>query len=121
MIKHLSIAIPAAAMAAVMLLGPAAPVRANTTTTAILIGAAAALAATAINVSNKNRVASTVVGYLPNGDTVYQDGHVVTRSGQTYYPGDHGRTLSCQNQRCTIVGTNGRYNGRNVGFQHHHH
>lgn len=104
-----------------MLLGPATPARANTTTTAILIGAAAALAATAINVSNKNRVANTVVGYLPNGDTVYQDGHVVIRSGQAYYPGDHGRTLSCRNQRCTIVGTNGTYNGRNVGFQNHHH
>lgn len=104
-----------------MLLGPATPARANTTTTAILIGAAAALAATAINVSNKNRVANTVVGYLPNGDTVYQDGHVVIRSGQAYYPGDHGRTLSCRSQRCTIVGTNGTYNGRNVGFQNHHH
>lgn len=119
--SYMTRTVPAALMSALMFVGPgAAPARANTTSTLLLVGAAAALISTAINVSNKNRQANTLVGYLSNGDRVYADGHVVTRDGQTYYPGDHGQTLQCQNQRCTVVGTNGMYRGRRVGYQNHH-
>lgn len=111
---------PAALLAVLMVAAPAQQARANTTSTLILIGAAVAAAATAINVSNKNAKAHDLVGYLSNGDRAYADGHVVTRNGGTYYPGDHGQTLQCQNMRCTIVGTNGMYRGRNVGYQNHH-
>lgn len=120
MMKLLTRTAPAALLSVLMVAAPAQQARANTTSTLILIGAAVAAAATAINVSNKNQKANDLVGYLSNGDRVYADGHVVTRNGATYYPGDHGQTLQCQNQRCTIVGTNGRYRGRNVGYQNHH-
>lgn len=113
-------AAPAALLSLLMVAAPVQQARANTTSTLILIGAAVAAAATAINVSSKNAKANDLVGYLSNGDRVYADGHVVTRNGGTYYPGDHGRTLQCQNQRCQIVGTNGMYNGRDVGYQNHH-
>ena len=120
MIKFFTKSVPAVFMSAMMLMGPAAPARANTTSTLILIGAAAAILGTAINVSNKNRQANSVVGYLSNGDRVYADGHVVTSGGATYYPGAHGQPLQCQSNRCTIAGTNGMYNGRRVGYQNHH-
>jgi hypothetical protein len=120
MIKFFVKSVPAVFMSAMMLMGPAAPARANTTSTLILIGAAAAILGTAINVSNKNRQANSVVGYLPNGDRVYADGHAVASNGTTYYPGDQGQTLSCQNNRCRIAGTNGMYNGRRVGYENHH-
>lgn len=120
MIKLITRTAPAALLSVLMVAGPATPVRANTTSTLILIGAAVAAAATAINVNNKNQKANTLIGYLANGDRVYADGHVVTRNGGTYYPGDHGQTLQCQDMRCAIVGTNGMYRGRHVGFQNHH-
>ena len=118
--KLLTRSVPAAFLSVLMVAGGTAPARANTTSTLILIGAAVAAAATIINVNNKNQKANTLVGYLSNGDRVYADGHVVTRSGAIYYPGDHGRTLQCQYQRCRIVGTNGLYQGRRVGYQNHH-
>lgn len=120
MIKMLTRSMPAVFMSALMIAGPAAPARANTTSTLILIGAAVGLISTAINVASKNRQANTVVGTLSNGDTVYADGHVATRNGQTYYPGDHGQTLQCQYNRCAIAGTNGTYQGRFVGYDDHH-
>ena len=98
---------------------PAQPARANTTST-LLIGAAAAAAAfTAINVTNKNKKANTLVGHLRNGDAVYADGHVIRRNGAKYYPGDNGQTLSCSNMQCSIVGQNGVYNGHHYGYTHH--
>ena len=113
---HSSIA--AALVVAVLGLSAPAPAKANTFST-LLIGAAAAGAAlTAINVTNKNNKARALAGYLPNGDAVYQDGHVATRSGGKYYPGDHGQTLQCENQRCRIVGTNGNYNGHHYRMTH---
>ena len=120
MIKLLTRSIPAVFMSALMIAGPAAPARANTTSTLILIGAAVGVIATAINVNNKNRQANSVVGILPNGDRVYADGHAVAANGQVYYPGDQGQTLQCQNNRCAIAGTNGMYGGRRVGYQNHH-
>ena len=77
-----------------------------------IFGAVLALAgvATAINVSHKNAVANTVTGYLPDGSTVYQDGHVVNPSGQSYYPGNYGQSVSCYGQQCTIA-QNGQSGG----------
>jgi len=117
MIKMLTRSIPAVFVAALMIAGPAAPARANTTST--LIGAAVSAIASAMNI-NANGQANAVVGILPNGDRVYSDGRAVAANGQTYYPGDLGQTLRCQNDRCTVAGTNGMYNGRRVGYQNHH-
>ena len=57
-----------------------------------IIGAAAAIIgiATAVNVSNKDRVANTFEGYLPDGSAVFEDGHVVDRNGNSWYPGNQG-------------------------------
>ncbi|MBV9270775.1 MAG: hypothetical protein JO165_06770, partial [Candidatus Eremiobacteraeota bacterium] len=79
---------------------------------------AAAIAglATAINVENKNRLATTIQGYLPNGDPVYGDGHVVSSNGQTWYPGNNNASAACSNGACTITSNNGYgygYNGYN--------
>ncbi len=83
----------------------------------MLLGAAA-IAGLAIesNVAHKNRLANTVEGYLPNGGTVYQDGHVVLANGQSYYPGNYGQTVACDSYSCYISGGNGSgpyygYNG----------
>src|SRR5271169_3747888 len=58
----------------------------------IILGAAALITGIAVesNVAHKNQVANTVVGYLPNGGTVYQNGRVVLPNGQSYYPGQYG-------------------------------
>jgi hypothetical protein len=118
-IRTLRTSVTAALIAGVMGVSVPAPVKADTLST-LLIGAAAAGAAfTAINVTNKNRKANSLAGYLPNGDAVYADGHVMTHSGTKYYPGDHGQTLQCQDQRCRIVGTNGMYNGHKYGYTRH--
>jgi hypothetical protein len=118
-IRNLRTPLTAALIAAVLGLAVPAPAKADTTST-LLIGAAAAAAAfTAINVTNKNRKANSLAGYLANGDAVYADGHVTTRSGGKYYPGDHGQTLQCANDRCRIVGQNGMYNGHKYGYTHH--
>jgi hypothetical protein len=63
--------------------------------------------ATAVNVSNKNAQANTVQGYTQNGDTVYNDGHVVQRNGQSYYPGNENQSISCNNGDCAVYGNNG--------------
>jgi hypothetical protein len=119
-IRNLRSSVTAALVAALLGLSiPAQPAKADTTST-LLIGAAAAAAAfTAINVTNKNRKANSLAGYLGNGDAVYADGHVTTRSGNKYYPGDHGQTIQCANQHCRIVGQNGMYNGHKYGYTHH--
>jgi hypothetical protein len=115
---------------ATTMVAPAMAADGQTSTRNILLGAAAAAGIfTAINVEHKHQLATTIQGYLPNGDAVYQDGHVVSRNGQTWYPGNNGKTVACSNQSCTIQGSNnysrynnygynnsGRYNdGRNSG------
>ncbi len=95
------------------------PAKANTTTTILLGAAAIAGLATAVNVENKHRAASTVVGYLSNGDPVYQDGHIVANNGQVYYPGNNGQQVSCNGQQCYLVaanGNNGYYGNANNGY-----
>jgi len=80
----------------------------------ILIGAAALVTGIAIetNVAHKRRLANTVQGYLPDGSTVYQDGHVVLTNGQTYYPGNYGQTIACNSGSCYLSGGQ-NYNGYN--------
>ena len=76
-----------------------------------IIGAAAAIIgiATAVNVSNKNRVANTVEGYLPDGSVVFEDGHVVDRNGNSWYPGNQGEQIACNGQSCVITSNNAGY------------
>jgi hypothetical protein len=120
MSNYFRTSIAAAVLAAVTALSmPAQPAKANTTSTLLIGAAAAAAALTAINVSNKNAKANARAGYLPNGDSVYQDGHVQTRNGGKYYPGDRGQTLQCQSNRCRVAGQNGMYNGRRYASTHH--
>ena len=102
----------AACMAATIAFGstirPAAADQAAVTRNTIL-GAAAAIAIglTVANVEHKDAVASTVEGYTPDGATVYQDGHVVTPDGQSYYPGNVGQSISCNDGSCGIYAGNG--------------
>ncbi len=76
-----------------------------------IIGAAAAIIgiATAVNVSNKNRVANTVEGYLPDGSVVFEDGHVVDRNGNSWYPGNQGEQIACNGQSCDITSIGAGY------------
>jgi len=106
------------ALFGVLMTSLAAPARADgAASTRTIIGAAAALIgiATAVNVSHKNQVANTVEGYLPDGSTVYQDGHVVDRSGNTWYPGNQGEQIACNGQSCSLYN-----NVNNDGNQWHH-
>lgn len=88
-------------------------------TRAIILGAAALVAGVAVsaNAAHKRQVANTVVGYLQDGSAVYQDGHVVSPNGQSYYPSTYGQTVACSNQTCYLSGGNGNgpygYNGNN--------
>jgi len=120
-------AVAAVAMCAVSVAAVQAPARADSAaTTRTIIGAAAAIAgiATAINVEHKHQLASSVEGYLPDGSTVYDDGHVVAPNGYSWYPGNQGQQVSCSNQQCAVYGNgsygyngnngnNGYYNGNN--------
>ena len=90
---------------------PAAADQAAVTRNIILGAAAVTIGVTAANVAHKRAVANSVVGYTPDGSTVYQDGHVVSSGGQSYYPANYGQQVSCNGQYCTISG-NG-YNGYN--------
>src|ERR1700680_105072 len=94
-----------------------------TSTRNIILGAAALVAGFAIesNVSHKHRLANTVQGYLPDGSTVYADGHVLLQNGQVYYPGNYGQTIACSNYTCSISGGNGNapyygYNGSGPNY-----
>jgi len=82
------------------------PAKADTTSTLLITAAAAAALLTAANVSNKNHKANTVVGYLPNGSTVYADGHVIT-NGVKWYPGNYHENIACNGQQCYVTGPNG--------------
>jgi hypothetical protein len=107
-------AVAGLALTGVMMTSIAAPARADgAATTRTIIGAAAAIAgiATAINVSNKHRQAATVTGYLPDGSTVYADGHVVAPNGYSWYPGNQGQQIACNGQNCQITGNGYGYNG----------
>ncbi len=117
-------AVAAVALCGVMITSIQAPARADgAATTRTIIGAAAAIAgiATVINVQHKHQVANTIQGYLPDGSTVYADGHVVSPSGYSWYPGNQGQQVACSNQQCAIYGSgqygyngnNGYYNGNN--------
>lgn len=103
--------VAALALGGILASATALPARADTSTTRnIIYGAAAAAAAfTLYNVEHKHQLATTVQGYLPDGSTVYKDGHVVSRNGQTWYPGNYGQTVACSNQYCTIQGSNNGY------------
>ncbi|MEO6835037.1 MAG: hypothetical protein ABI231_03905 [Candidatus Tumulicola sp.] len=79
--KHLR-SVVAALIVSSMAIGSAVqPARADTTTTLLITAAAAIGLMTAINVSQKNAKAHQFVGYLPDGSSVYADGHVVARNG----------------------------------------
>ena len=114
-------AVGATFMAAAIAVGTAPkPAAANEGTTNTILGVAAAIAlgVTAANVSHKNAVANTVEGYTPNGATVYQDGHVVMPNGQSYYPGNYGQSVACDNGACDVSGGGYGYNGNgyNAGY-----
>jgi hypothetical protein len=117
--KHiLRSALAAIVMCAVMVTSYAAPARANGTTNTIIgVMAGIAAIATAVNVEHKNQVANTVEGYLPDGSTVYQDGHVVAPNGYSWYPGNQGEQIACNNGQCSVYG-NGQYpsNGYGNGY-----
>jgi hypothetical protein len=93
------------------------PARADTTTTLIITAAAAIGLMTAVNVAEKNAKARQVVGYLPDGSTVYADGHVVNRNGQTWYPGNYGENIACNGPQCYVTRPNGvGYGGYPSGY-----
>jgi hypothetical protein len=107
--------VAALALGAVLVSSMGLPAKADTTTNDLLYGAAAAIAAfTLYNVEHKQQLANAVEGYLPDGSTVYQDGRVVSRNGQTWYPGNNGQTVACSNQYCTI--TNSGNNAYGYGY-----
>ena len=110
--------IAALALGAVLVSATGLPAKADTTSTRnIIYGAAAAAAVfTMYNVEHKQALASSVQGYLPDGSTVYRDGHVVSPSGQSWYPGNYGQSIACSNQYCTINGGNNGYYGYNNGY-----
>jgi hypothetical protein len=107
------------AICAVMITATVQPAKADgaATTRTIIAGAAAIAAiATVVNVEHKNQVANTVQGYLPDGSTVYEDGHVVGQNGYSWYPGNQGEQIACNNQRCTVYGTGNNGYGYNNGW-----
>ena len=110
--NKLTTSLAALGLAAAFSIGAIAPASADqaaATRNEILGGLAlAAGIATAINVSNKDAAANTVQGYTPNGETVYDDGHVVLPNGQSYYPGNAGQSISCNDGSCGIYGNGGR-------------
>lgn len=112
-------AVAGLALTGVMMTSIAAPARADgAATTRTIIGAAAAIAgiATVINVENKHRQATTVTGYLPDGSTVYADGHVVAPNGYSWYPGNQGEQIACNGQNCYINGNGQNNYGYNNGY-----
>lgn len=110
----LSSAVASLALVATLTTATMQPARADGAASTRLIAGAAAAAAivTAVNVQNKHRVANTVVGYLPDGSQVYQDGHVVSQNGQSWYPSNYGQQVACNGNQCYVNGSNnGYYNG----------
>jgi hypothetical protein len=118
----------AALMTATLGLSNVQPARADqaavTRNTILGIAALVAGAVIAGNVSQKYATANTVEGYTRDGGTVYADGHVAYGNGSSYYPNDHGQSISCDGYgACTISGpgytaANGGWNGQN-GRRYH--
>jgi len=75
----------------------------------IILGGAALAAGLIIgsNVAHKSKQAHTVVGYLSDGSAVYADGRVVQQNGASYYPGDYGQGISCNNNSCYVYNERG--------------
>ena len=102
------------ALAGTLVSATALPASADQQASTRLIAGAAALAAiaTAVNVENKHRAATSVIGYLPDGSAVYQDGHVVSaNNGQSWYPSNYGQQVACNSNQCYVTGNNNGYNG----------
>ena len=98
--------------AAAVTTGAMIPRPASADTTSTLLTAAAAIGAIVLysNYQHKQAAANSIVGYTPNGGTVYADGRVVMPDGQTYYPNSNGQYAYANN------GTyNGAYNGNANG------
>ena len=123
---NIKLALTGLALTGALGLSTIAPAKADgaASTRNIFLGAAALIAGVAIesNVARKNASANNVQGYLQDGSTVYQDGHVVDRNGQSYYPGNEGQQVSCNGQSCYVTNNgqtaydNGSYgNGYNNG------
>ncbi|HTU71790.1 MAG TPA: hypothetical protein VMF11_15915 [Candidatus Baltobacteraceae bacterium] len=104
----------AVALAGVLSASLAAPAKADTGTTNTILGILAGVAAVATveNVAHKDAVANTVEGYTRDGSTVYEDGHVVAPNGYSWYPGNQGQSISCNDGSCVIYGNNGWQNRR---------
>jgi len=115
MIRWLRSGVATLIMSSVALGAAVQPAKADTTSTLLITAAAVAALMTGINVAEKNAKANQLVGYLPNGSPVYADGHVVTRTGQTWYPGNQGENISCNGGRCVLVSAYGGYPG-NYGY-----
>jgi hypothetical protein len=103
--------IAALALGATLLTATTQPAKADgaASTRNIILGAAALAAGVAIasNVEHKQQLASTVEGYTRNGATVYEDGHVVSRNGRSWYPGDESRSVACgADGRCRVSSSN---------------
>ena len=111
MIKWLRSAVATLVMSSMALGAAIAPAKADTTSTLLITAAAVAALMTGINVAEKNAKANQLVGYLPNGNAVYADGHVVARNGQIWYPGNQGENIQCNGGQCYIVGANMGYGG----------
>jgi len=114
-VRSMTAALAICAIAVTATMQPAKADGAATTRTIIAGVAAIAAIATVANVEHKDHVANTVQGYLPDGSTVYEDGHVVAPNGYSWYPGNQGQQLACNDMRCTVYG-NGYDNGYNNGY-----
>jgi hypothetical protein len=79
--------------AAAVTTGAMIPRPASADTTSTLLTAAAAIGAIVLysNYQHKQAAANAIVGYTPNGGTVYGNGRVVMPDGQTYYPNSNGQ------------------------------
>jgi hypothetical protein len=115
--KRLTILMAALLMLTTLGLSNIQPARADgaASTRNLLLGAAAIAAGFIIsnNVAHKNQLANSVAGYTPKGDTVYQDGRVVDQNGNSYYPGNNGQSIACQDNACQIISDNAA-NGNNA-------
>ena len=114
--NKLQLTLAALAAAGTLSLSTMAPASADSaaSTRNIILGAAA-IAGIAIesNVARKNAQANSISGYLPDGSAVYADGHVVSGNGYSYYPGNNGQNVACNNGSCTIAYANQNGNGYN--------
>jgi hypothetical protein len=109
--KRLQISLLAALLVGTMALGTISPAKADgaASTRNIILGAAALAAGIIVsnNVAQKNAAANTITGYTPDGAAVYNDGHVVLPNGQSYYPGNYGQQIACNDGSCSVGGGNG--------------